>query len=190
MILSDFSDKLSTLTQLGIYAYSNVMLKSYFPGEPAVALKKTIERAINKGLLQRPCRGVYMAVNAQANNYYKLESIAVVLRSGEYSYISLETALSEFSIISQMTINTLTVMTTGRSQIYQTPYGTIEFTHTARSESDILENTIRHTDRPLRLATPALALSDLKRVRRNLDLVNMETFREIINDRQIGRTPA
>ncbi len=91
----------------------------------------------------------FMRLGSSTDNVYKLESIAVVLRSGEYSYISLETALSQYSIISQMTINTLTIITTGRSQTYTNTY------------------TYRQSNHPLRIATPALALNDLKRVQRN-----------------------
>ena len=53
---------------------------------------------------------------ADSANTYKLESVAVALRGGKYSYISLETALSEYGIINQMMLGHLTVMTTGRNQ--------------------------------------------------------------------------
>jgi hypothetical protein len=185
MILHEFRDKMDWLAKMGIYTHSTKMLQSYFPAESAGNLKKTIERAISKGILERPCRGVYLSCKNQHNNSYKLESIAVALRSGDYSYISLETALSEFSIISQMTLNYLTVMTTGRSQTYHTPYGTIEFTHTERDELEIVDSIFRQEDRPLRIAKPMRALSDLKRVRRNLDLVNMETFKEVMRETDI-----
>lgn len=186
MKLTEFIDRLAQLANSGVFAYSNTVLKSYFPGESKGTLKKTIERAIIKGVLQRPCRGVYLLIKGGEENIYKLESIAVALRSGEYSYISLETALSEYSIISQMTLNTLTIMTTGRSQTYHTPYGTIEFTHTVRDEKDIVENICRQGERPLRIANPALALSDLKRVKRNLDLVDMDMFKEVESETSIS----
>ncbi|NQZ05796.1 MAG: hypothetical protein HRT35_01415 [Algicola sp.] len=180
MFLSEFSDKLEWLANNGIYAHSNTQFRSYFPGEGATNLKKTIERALIKGVLLRPCRGVYLTAKRLKDNVYKLESIALVLRRGEYSYVSLETALSQYSIISQMTVNYLSVMTTGRSQIYRTPFGTIEFTHTARNEIDILENTYKQGERPMRVAKPDLALSDLKRVGRNLNLVDMDTYEEVV----------
>ncbi len=41
----------------------------------------------------------------------------------------LESALSEYGVISQIPIDRLTIMTTGRKGHYKTPYGTIEFTH-------------------------------------------------------------
>jgi len=52
--------------------------------------------------------------------------------------------LSEYGVISQIPLDRLTVMTTGRKGIYKTIYGTIEFTHTKRS----VENILDQNDRP------------------------------------------
>lgn len=95
-----------------------------------------------------------------------LELIAKTLRRGEYNYISLESALSEYGIISQIPIDRLTIMTTGRKGEYKTSYGVIEFTHTKRSVTDILDN-IHSVGRPLRMASKQAAERDLKRVGRN-----------------------
>lgn len=45
-------------------------------------------------------------------------SLELVAR-GEYNYISLESALSEYGIISQIPIDRLTIMTTGRKGEYK-----------------------------------------------------------------------
>ena len=60
-----------------------------------------------------------------------------------------------------MPVDRLTLMTTGRKGEYATPYGVIEFTHTARSIFDLLENTLM-TDTPLKVATKKTAFRDLK----------------------------
>lgn len=65
----------------------------------------------------------------------------------------------------------LTLMTTGRRGEYSTPFGVIEFTHTARSVLDVLDGTLDF-GRPLRIATRRTAYRDLKRVGRNLHLVD------------------
>ena len=70
-----------------------------------------------------------------------------------------------------MPIDRITIMTTGRKGEYKTPYGIIEFTHTKRSVNDIIEGIVE-TNRPLRLAKKDIAYRDLKRVGRNLHLVN------------------
>ncbi len=174
---------LDLLSENGIYAFTNGMVRNVFPGEPEENLKKTLSRAESGRVIERACRGVYLYKRASSANAYKLESVAAALRSGKYSYISLETALSEYGIISQMTLGRLTVMTTGRSQKYATPHGTIEFTHTSRPGSEIVRSTYWQGGRPLRVAKPETAFEDLRRVGRNIHMVDMETYHEVIRDR-------
>lgn len=57
------------------------------------------------------------------------------------------------------------------SGIHKTPFGTIEFTHTKRSRSQILGRTLAPKGRPLRIATRTAALRDLSRVGRNANMV-------------------
>ena len=110
-----------------------------------------------------------------------LERVACAVRRGEYSYISLECALSEWGVISQIPQSYLTVVTTGRKGVFSTPYGVIEFTHTQRSAAKILKNTVQR-ERPLRIATAPAALRDLRRVGRNLHLVDLEEMQEHYQD--------
>ncbi len=181
-----FTNRLELLANQGIYSYSTKMLESYFPEASQISLKKTLERAIQSEILEHPCRGVYILRKNFKTYAYKLEAIAATLRAGHYSYVSLESALSEYSVISQMTLNHLTIMTTGRSQTYQTSYGTIEFTHTARDEFDILKNTVQQQGRPLRIALPEFAYTDLKRVKRNLEMVDINVLKDIVNEKNIA----
>lgn len=132
-------------------------------------LLAALRRLVRDGVLARASRGVYVYVLAGDGEPYLIEQIAVALRRGSYSYTSLESALSEYGAISQIPVDRLTVMTTGRKGVHETPWGTIEFTHTKRSPADILANT-REVGRPLRMATPQAAWRDLKRVGRNTHL--------------------
>ncbi len=183
MKYSLFSQRLDLLGEYGIAAFSTRMLRSYFPGESEVSFKKTLDRGIKNGVLERVCRGAYVYNREFRRQVHKLEWIAMVLRAGEYSYISLESALSEYSVISQMLLNHLTVMTTGRSQTFKTPYGTIEFIHTSRGEIEILNKVIKQPERPLRVASPELAMSDLQRVKRNMQMVDMDVYEDIIREK-------
>nr|WP_264429573.1 hypothetical protein [Halomonas qaidamensis] len=97
------------------------------------------------------------------------------MRRGEYSYVSLESALSEYGAISQIPVDRLTIMTTGRKGTHCTPYGTIEFTHTSRPIIELLPR-MRDIGRPLKMATPDAAWADLKRVGRNTYLVDVEVI--------------
>src|SRR5262245_49263116 len=107
-----------------------------FPEDNQKTLEEGLIRLVKAGILVRACRGIYVNDDAQCKNSYVIEHIAKALRRGEYSYVSLESILSEYGVISQIPIDRLTVMTTGRKGIYQTPYGVIEFTHTKRSVTD------------------------------------------------------
>ncbi len=72
-------------------------------------------------------------------------------------------------------------MTTGRAGLFKTPYGNIEFTHTKRSVDNILDGT-NDVGRPLRYATVETAHRDLRRVGRNVHLIDEEALEEVIED--------
>ncbi len=158
--------------QQGKYVFSKHELTKLFPKDEAKTLTEAINRHVRDGLIERACRSVYVNIDANSFDRFTIERIAIALRSGYYNYISLESALSEYGVISQIPMDRLTVMTTGRSRVYQTHYGTIEFTHTKRSVEDILKNTVKIQARPLRIATKQSAWRDLKRVGRNTNLVD------------------
>ncbi|MCZ0939527.1 MAG: hypothetical protein OXJ55_12870 [Caldilineaceae bacterium] len=145
-------------------------LAKIFRDDDTNALNAGLNRLVRNRVLQRAVKGVY--VNALSSNQGAdtLEHIARAMRRGHHSYISLESALSEYGVISQIPMR-LTVMTTGRRGEYSTPFGVIEFTHTARSVLDVINGTV-DAGRPLPLATKHIAYRDLKRVGRNLELVN------------------
>lgn len=160
----------------GRHVFTRGDLARLFSEDTPKALNLGLARLIDKGLLKRACRGVYVNPLVAGDNSDTLEQIALAMRRGEYNYLSLESMLSEYGIISQIPLDRLTIMTTGRRGVYRTPWGVIEFTHTARPVEDILASTVRSETRPLRLATAGTAWRDLKRVGRNLDLVNREVL--------------
>jgi len=141
-------------------------------------LSATLNRLIMSGILRRAVRGIYVNALASRRKPYLVEEIAVALRRGEYNYISLESALSEWGAISQIPIDRITVATTGRSGEYRTPFGVIEFTHTKRDISDILANTAFREDRPLRIANETFAARQLRRVGRNVELLDEQAWKE------------
>jgi len=163
-----------TVDKKGKFVFSKHDLAKLFPNDNRKTFEEGLNRLVKSGLLVRACRGVYVNPDAQSMNSYIIEHIAKVLRRGKYNYISLESMLSEYGMISQIPIDRLTVMTTGRSGTYKTPYGIIEFTHTQRSTMDILNSIKKIADRPLRVATKEAAVRDLKRVGRNINLLNQE----------------
>ncbi|MFO1257114.1 MAG: hypothetical protein U1E78_01635 [Gammaproteobacteria bacterium] len=166
-IVRDFDQK-------GKFVFTKHDFNKLFPEDNPRTLDEGLNRLVKDRILIRACRGIYVNEYARSKDSYIIEHIAKALRRGEYNYVSLESMLSEYGIISQIPIDRLTVMTTGRSGIYKTPYGIIEFTHTKRSPDDILSSVQKIKDRPLRVATKQAAIRDLKRVGRNLDLMQLE----------------
>lgn len=153
------------------YVFTISMLSKLFNSESPKTFHEGLKRLVHAGILTHACRGIYVNENASSMDAYTLERIALLLRQGAYNYVSLESALSDYGMISQIMIDRLTVMTTGRKYLYNTTFGVIEFTHTKRTVSDILSNTYQIENRPLRIATQETALRDLKRVGRNLHLI-------------------
>ncbi|WP_248885663.1 type IV toxin-antitoxin system AbiEi family antitoxin [Acidithiobacillus acidisediminis] len=174
----DLLQRLAHFEQKGIVAFSKGDLEKIFP-EDEKTLEKGLQRMCRDGLLARSARGVY--VFAPAIPRYRgwlIEHIAKKLRPSDFNYVSLESILSEYGVISQIPMDRLTVMTTGAKGEHTTPFGTIEFTHTKRSIPDLLDRTIIVPGRPLRIAKKTFAVKDLLRVGRNTGLIDWEEVQD------------
>lgn len=175
---STLQNRLKAWGKQGRYVFLLRDLEKLFPEDSPKAFKEAMNRHVRDGFIERACRAVYVNGEAVSRDRFTLERIARVLRSGHYNYISLESALSDYGVISQIPMDRLTIMTTGKSGVYQTTYGVIEFTHTKRTVSSILESTRVVNERPLRLATKKAAWRDLKRVGRNTHLVDLRELED------------
>ncbi|UXH78616.1 hypothetical protein N4261_01355 [Roseateles amylovorans] len=162
---------MAELDRMGIHVLAHRDIEKLFPDEGEKAMEKSLQRMVIDGVLVRAARGLFVNPAAKSKNRWIAEEVAKALRPGCLSYVSLESILSEYGAISQIPVDRLTVMTTGRRGVHNTPFGTIEFTHTQRARSDILEHTLAPPGRPLRIATRNTAIRDLRRVGRNTNLV-------------------
>lgn len=176
MKIKDAIHRLTIQDRKGQQVFTQADLRIVFREDSPKTLRAGLNRLTDAGILKRAGHGVFVNMLSTHSYIHTLESIASAMREGEYNYISLESALSEWGVISQIPMR-LTVMTIGRKGEFHTPFGTIEFTHTSRSLADILED-IHHVDRPLRMAGKHKAFRDLKRVGRNLDLIDEEVLYE------------
>ncbi len=175
---------LRQLDSMGRYVFSRQNLRTVFPSDSEKTFTEGLGRMVRAGILQRAARGVYVNEGAKSRDGWTIERVALALRPADLSYVSLESALSEYGIISQIPVGRITLMTTGRSGVFETPYGTIEFVHTDRSPARIRENTIEGDGRrPLRVARAQAALQDLRRVGRNLHLVDLDEYEEVLAER-------
>ncbi|MGO4381445.1 DUF6088 family protein [Pseudoduganella sp. RAF19] len=183
-------NKLIALDQVGVYVLTKTDLAKAFPHEKEKALEKSLQRLVADGVLQRVARGVYLNPMARSKKGWVIEDIAAVLRRGHYSYLTMESMLSEYGLISQVPISRLTLMTTGASGLHETPYGTIEFTHTKRQTAELIRRTVSHKGRPLRVATKEAAIADLLRVGRNTNMLDrgaMKELNEVCDHERRGR---
>lgn len=156
----------------GVWAYNDKTLGLMFRGETQAALRKALTAHCRAGLLVRVTRGLYVNPRARSLPNDVLTALVAFLRPWDDNYISLESSLSEAGWISQVP-SRLTVMTTGRTQTFDTPWGVIEFIHTARRGEALADGLQFDERRKIHVASAERAWLDLKRVGRNQDLVEV-----------------
>ncbi|MBE0506697.1 MAG: hypothetical protein IBX50_08250 [Marinospirillum sp.] len=165
---------LKWLDRQGRYVVSLMQMRTLFPDDAEAALLKGVQRAVKDGTLILLTSGIYLNPAATSNDGKTLEWVARLMRNAplEYSYISLESALAAYGLISQIPVDRITVMTTGRKGEIKTPYGTVEFTHTSRPLSEVLKSfKYMQQGDVLPMATSQAAIRDLRRTGRNLHLL-------------------
>lgn len=177
----DALKQLNDLDKKGIFVYTLNDLSKVFPNENGKTLLKSAERLVASGILERATKGLYVFTFSKHKGKYLIETIAATLRRGQLTYISLESALSEYGAISQIPMGIITLMTTGAAGRFETTYGIIiEFVKTRRNYLTLLKETVQYLDSPLRIALPKRAYGDLKRVGRNVSMVNEAALKESI----------
>lgn len=136
------------------------------------ASRMILSRAVKCGIVQNPARSVYVFSAARRIHPDSIYKIAQKLRSGAFNYLSLESVLSQSGYISQIPIDRITVMTTGRSGLFELAgIGVVEFTHTKKNFEMLAPNLVWDGSIGMFRSTPEFALVELKRVGRNLDLI-------------------
>lgn len=161
-------------------AFSSSDLAAAVPdcGQLAVLLS----RATKSGLLKRVCRGVYWYAVPDYPREYLLYHAAARLRAGEFNYLSLETVLSDAGVISQLPIDWITLMTSGRSHVVNCrDYGRIEFVHTAQRPNEVADELSWDREKHLWRASVKQALRDMRTTRRpSQDLIDEDVLSEFV----------
>ena len=140
-----------------------------------------LSRATKAGLLKRVCRGIYLYPVRDYPMEHLLFHAAARLRAGEFNYISLETVLSDAGVISQVPMNWISLMTSGRSHVVDCgDFGNIEFVHTAQLPDDVAAELSYDPDRRLWRASVKQALRDMTATRRSMELVDEEVALELV----------
>ncbi len=138
-----------------------------------------LSRATKAGLLKRVCRGIYFYPVPDYPPGNLLVDAVARLRAREFNYISLETILSDAGVISQVPMNWIGIMTSGRSHVVDCgDYGHIEFVHTAQTPEDVSRELTYAPYRRLWRASVRQALRDMRATRRSMGLIDEEAARE------------
>ncbi|MBM7074531.1 hypothetical protein JQC92_21350 [Shewanella sp. 202IG2-18] len=146
---------------------------AYMLGETVSShFRKFLSSCVKKGVLERVVQGVYISTITPPDSISILIEIAKKLRPNVFSYISLESQLSHTGDISQIVMDRLTIVTKGRKGIFETLYGTIEFTHTKKKLTQLEERVYFDDEIKMFRASVELAIADLKACGRNLQMLD------------------
>jgi hypothetical protein len=163
------------------YLFSLQNLRALYPQLSNSAFKTLFSRAVDDSHLIRVCRGLYAVEKAIPPDGLLLFHAAVILRAKEFNYVSLETILSETGIISQVPMNWITIMSSGRSNTISCgEFGTIEFIHTEQKPVTIMNQLSYDNRYGMWRANVSLALRDMKVTHRNCDLIDWDIAHEFI----------
>ena len=168
--ISNETIKAGKLGHSGLFTTKDIAL--LINEEPDGNFTKLLHKAVKANVLEKVCKNLFINPLSPPEAKGLLPRIANILHWDKFIYVSLESQLSHLGIISQVVMNHLTLMTTGRSSLIKTKYGVIEFTHTSRNISSIKDEIYFDPDIGLFRATEDKAIKDLKRVGRNLEMLN------------------
>ncbi|WP_299984022.1 type IV toxin-antitoxin system AbiEi family antitoxin domain-containing protein [Desulfobacula sp.] len=163
------------------FLFSTGDLRGINPGQTKEAFKVLLSRAVKNGLLKRICRGLYLYPKVPFETGLVLHHAAARLRAHEFNYLSLESVLSDAGVISQIPMNWITLMSSGRSNIIDCGvFGHIEFIHTTNKPAALAGHLTYDFSGHLWRASVSQAIKDMKKTRRNTDLIDWETANEFI----------
>lgn len=173
-ILADLADKEH-------YLFSLSDLRSIFSEKNSTSFRALIGRAEKTGVLRRVCRGLYLYPKVDYPGGLILYHAAARLRANEFNYISLESALSDAGAISQIPMNWITLMSSGRCYTVNCgSFGHIEFVHTKKDLKKIVSQIQYDPVCRLWRASVSLALRDMALTRRSTELIDWEIANELI----------
>jgi predicted transcriptional regulator of viral defense system len=163
------------------YLFSFADLKGAMPEQSQGGFKALISRGVKDGLLKRICRGLYLYQGVEYARGLVLFHAAARLRADAFNYISLETVLSDAGVISQIPMNWITLMSSGRSHIVNCgEFGRIEFIHTKKRPENLTGHLGYDSHCRLWRASVALAIKDMKATRRSTDLIDWGVANELV----------
>ena len=153
--------------------YQAFILK--FKDEKVSSVLRELNKFVSDGILFRASKGLYINLNARSmpGHDEALIQLAKKLRPNDQFYLTLDARANELGLILQVP-NRLTFATDGRSYVYKTPIGIIEFVHQNIKDISLLKDLEYDDRRGIYVASKERVLKDAKRHRRNYLLSLME----------------
>ena len=139
------------------------------------AFRKFLSDCARKKIIKRVANGIYESESTPVCRSLAIYKVASKIRSHHLSYISLESALLMSHDVSKSDLTgvaELTLMTTGRSGVFNTEYGSIEFIHTRKSTERLLSGMRYDEKLSMYRATRVLAIADLRDCNRARNLLD------------------
>jgi len=156
-------------------------LRSILPSHSETAFKTLMSRAVREGRLTRLCRGLYVYEKARPDPGLILHHAVSKLRPLSLNYLSLETVLSDAGLISQLPMNRIMVMSSGRSGVIDCgPRGSIEFVKTRQLPEQLVGQLEYDPRTRLWRARVAQALRDMRATHRSADLIDWKAAHEFV----------
>ena len=126
-----------------------------------------VNKALKKEELVKIRRGLYLL--ADKYRHKKLSKFFLASRITPHSYVSFESALSNYGWIPERVSTITSVLARGRTKKFITPYGEFAFYHLPTNEYEFLTGVTRVEEiegEPFLLASPLRALADLAYVKK------------------------
>jgi len=165
------------LTEYGAIPIEYDVLENKFHGYGSP--KDKIARLVTEGRLLRLKKGLYVRNPEKERNYISTYLIANRLYGP--SYVSLETILSQYSIIPERVYTTRSV-TTKRSKLFETSLGRFEYFHVSKDYFSIGVVPEIYKDYSFLVAAPEKALCDKIVFTANLRIQSLKAMAQFLEE--------
>jgi hypothetical protein len=179
MRLKEVLKFLQKLNEQGVWLIPLHAFVLRFSEEKNESIARELNNLVKDDVIIRIANGLYANLNARSmpGRDYALIQVAKKLRPHDKMYLSLDARANELGLVLQVP-NRLTFVTDGRSYVYKTPIGIIEFVHKDISKDiNEMEGIEYDKGRDIYVASKERTIEDTKRHKRTYLIGQMEENR-------------
>lgn len=168
--LRTIEKELQRLVDENNYLFSATDLRVLLPTLSDSAFKSLLHRLCKNEYIYKVVKGLFLYPYLGLKKGNVLFHVAAKMRNSNFNYLSLETVLSREGAISQIPLQWISLMSSGRSyKVSCNNYGTIEFVHTKRKPSQLVNHLTYDSQLRLWVADTHLAIEDMKNTHRSME---------------------